>query len=58
MSQVRSWGKALFTCVSVLVLISSFALAQSDTASISGFVRDPSGAIIPNATVVIKNEAT
>jgi hypothetical protein len=58
MSQVRSWGSVLFICVLVWALTSSFALAQSDTASISGFVRDPSGATIPNAAVVIKNEAT
>src|SRR5215203_4578302 len=33
-------------------------LAQSDTASITGFVRDPSGGVVPNATIVIANEAT
>jgi hypothetical protein len=34
------------------------ALAQSDTAAMTGFVRDPSGAVVPNATVNIRNEAT
>jgi hypothetical protein len=58
MSQVRSWGKALLSLFVLVVLTSSFVVAQSDTASISGFVRDPSGAVIPNATVVIRNEAT
>jgi hypothetical protein len=32
--------------------------AQSDYGTISGFIKDPSGAVIPNARVVIKNEAT
>src|SRR5215471_16340504 len=34
------------------------AFAQSDLGSISGFVRDPSGAVVPKAQVVVKNEAT
>ena len=44
--------------VLIVLAIASIALAQSDTASISGFVKDSSGATIPNATVVIKNEGT
>lgn len=58
MSQVRSWGKAAFAIVALLLCFTSAALAQSDTAAISGFVRDPSGATIPNAAVSIKNEGT
>ena len=33
-------------------------MAQSDVGSIGGFVRDPSGSVIPKAKVDIKNEAT
>jgi Carboxypeptidase regulatory-like domain len=38
-------------------LISIAAFAQSDVGTITGFVLDPSSAGVPNATVVIKNEA-
>jgi hypothetical protein len=44
---------ALAFVLSCLVLF-----AQSDLGSITGFVKDPSGAVIPNAAVTIKNEAT
>ena len=39
-----------FLCVSVL-------LAQSDLGTISGFVKDSTGATIPNATVKVRNQA-
>ena len=32
--------------------------AQSDLGSITGFVKDPTGSTVPNATVTVKNEAT
>ncbi|MBS1856569.1 MAG: carboxypeptidase regulatory-like domain-containing protein [Acidobacteria bacterium] len=38
-----------------LLLITGLAFAQSDLGSISGFVRDPSGAVVPNAKVTVKN---
>src|ERR1035437_8496242 len=41
----------------VLMLCTSLAFAQSDLGSISGFVKDPSGAIIPKAKVSVKNES-
>jgi hypothetical protein len=40
-----------------LFFLSFSAFAQSDVASISGFVRDPSGSVVPGASVLIKNEA-
>jgi len=42
----------------VCLLVPANAWAQSDSASISGFVRDPSGSVIPNASIVIKNESS
>ena len=51
--------RATLACLLALFFLSSVsANAQSDTASMSGFVRDASGAIVPNANVVIKNEVT
>jgi hypothetical protein len=41
----------------VLLLCTSLAFAQSDLGSISGFVKDPSGAIVPRAKVSVKNES-
>ena len=34
------------------------AFAQSDVGTITGFVKDPSGAVVPSAKVVVKSEAT
>jgi hypothetical protein len=45
-------------CAVLFILTPQFATAQSDTAQISGFVRDPSGAVVANANVSIRNEAT
>lgn len=47
-------------CGGVLALLAAASIlsAQSDTASIAGLVRDPSGAVVTNASVAIRNEAT
>src|SRR5215831_18686458 len=39
-----------------IVVVSKILFAQSDLGTISGFVRDPSGASIPDAAVTIKNQ--
>jgi hypothetical protein len=44
--------------VSALVLFSSLAHAQADRATLSGFVKDSSGAVLPGATVSVTNTAT
>ena len=45
--------------VAVLVMSSAVAaVAQLDTGSIQGVIRDTTGAVIPNATVVVTNEGT
>src|SRR3989442_2869956 len=41
-----------------LVLVTTVSLAQTSTSEISGTVRDSSGAVIPNAGVMLTNEAT
>src|SRR5277367_5878041 len=43
--------------VSFLTL-AALGYAQTDTGSIGGYVKDPSGQSIPKATVIIKNEGT
>ena len=40
----------------ILLLAISVATAQSDYGSITGFVKDPSGAVVPTAKMVVKNE--
>ena len=57
MSRVRSIQTVLLT-LAALFCFSFQTFAQSDTASISGLVKDVSSAIVPNASVVIKNEQT
>ena len=46
----------LLACL--LLASASTVFAQADTAQISGFVKDASGAVIPGASVTITNEAT
>lgn len=47
-----------FVCLILLAAVSGAALSQVPTGTISGTVVDQSGAVIPNATVTIKNKAT
>jgi hypothetical protein len=47
-------GCAAFAAI---LLIAAAAFAQSDVGVITGFVRDPSGAVVPNAAIVVRNEA-
>jgi hypothetical protein len=42
----------------VLLIAASTLLLAQGSAYLTGFVRDPSGAAVPSATVVIKNEST
>ena len=50
----------LIATVSLLILFSAsgFVFAQSNTSGIAGTVTDPNGAVIPNATVVVRNVET
>src|SRR5207245_8535365 len=53
MLQLRSLRA--ITVAFTLILYGCLAWAQSDLGSISGFVRDPSGAVVPNAKVTVSN---
>lgn len=46
--------RALLVCA----VFTAIGMAQTDVGSIGGFVRDPSGGVIPKSKVVVKNEAT
>jgi hypothetical protein len=48
----------LAAAIAIFLFMSATAIAQSDVGSISGFVKDKSGAVIPNANVTIRNEGT
>src|SRR6202453_4391074 len=52
----RLFGLAVMLCL--LVLNSATLSAQFETASVLGYVRDASGAILPNATVSLVNQET
>jgi hypothetical protein len=44
--------------MSGILLLSGTGFAQLSTASLSGVVRDPNGAVVPNTKVVLRNVAT
>ena len=52
-------SKYLYVCLvsAVLTIFTGTVFAQSDLGTINGTVRDPSGAAVPNAAVVVKNQA-
>jgi hypothetical protein len=47
-----SWALACFMGMCLHIY------GQSDTSTIAGFVKDPSGAVLPNAQVTVRSEAT
>src|SRR5438046_10580434 len=55
MNRVCSVRAITLALIVLLCTIPSFT--QTDLGSISGFVKDPSGAVIPKAKVTVKNES-
>ncbi len=53
--QIRMWG---LCAVLSIIFFAAHVFAQSDVGTISGFVRDQSGAGVPNAQVTVLNEST
>ena len=58
MSQVRSWATTLIALFAMVLSVTPLMYGQSDTAAMTGIVRDQTGAVVPSATVAIRNEAT
>ena len=63
MEVVLNRARSIFQRASFLFVVWAFyacisAAAQSDTSSLTGTVTDPSGAAIPNAKVIVRNDAT
>src|SRR4051812_27605500 len=58
MSQVRSWSLSGLALVAMLLAMASLTFAQSDLTSISGYVKDATGASVPNAQVTLKSDTT
>jgi hypothetical protein len=55
---MRNRANRAISVAALLLFVAAIAVAQSDTAQISGFVKDPTGAVVPSASVSIRNEAT
>jgi hypothetical protein len=55
---MKRWSSCLFISVCALFLLLAPVYAQKITGTISGVVTDPSGAVVPGATVEITNVAT
>ncbi|MBV9265855.1 MAG: TonB-dependent receptor, partial [Acidobacteriaceae bacterium] len=47
-----------FLCLQTLLFCASLALCQDPTGVVEGQLTDPSGALVPNATITITNSAT
>jgi hypothetical protein len=57
-SRIRLASRALLALLIAALLTPVSAYAQFDTATVLGAVRDSSGAVVPGATVTLKNTAT
>jgi hypothetical protein len=50
--------RGVLALLALVVLCGSIALAQETTATVSGTVKDESGAVVPGVTITVKNVAT
>src|SRR5262245_35681265 len=55
--KVMAMRRALLPFV-IYVLVASSAAAQSDRGRLTGIVYDPSGAVVPNANILVTNQST
>ena len=55
---MRRLVTGLLCAVWIIVMVPAAAFGQSDKSTIGGFVTDQSGAVVPNAKIVLTNEAT
>jgi len=54
---MKRWTSGLFVILCLMLLLMTPLYGQKITGTISGVVTDPSGAVIPGATVVVTNSA-
>ena len=54
----RTYAKLFLPRCAAAVVLAPMIYAQSDLGSITGFVKDPSGAIVAKAQVMVRNEGT
>jgi len=50
--------QSIFTALILSLLFSVYAFGQAETGQVNGTVTDPSGAVVPNATVTLTNNGT
>jgi hypothetical protein len=60
---LKSWLSGSFQLISLLAILllattAALGQAQSNAADLQGTVKDPAGAVVPNATVTVRNPAT
>ena len=58
MRKICSYSLTLLATCALLAASAHISFAQSDLASVNGVVRDPSGAVIPDVKITLRNEAT
>ncbi len=49
--------RSILLLLTIIFLVGTVAFAQSDLGSIQGFIKDPSGASVPNAKITVRNPA-
>ena len=57
MRRLRQW-LTVFSAVAMVLTFSSIVVAQVDTGTIAGTVKDQSGAVMPGVTITLTNEDT